>query len=87
MYTIELCTVYGNKCQLFIVIYFSPREQKGIKAYPIPLGGTSNVGRFGYIDAFQELMNQVRFFQLINLTDMSLGRSFTRSDHVKHIPV
>eukprot|EP00794_Sanderia_malayensis_P010907 gene10907-12066_t len=33
-------------------------EEKQEKAYQVPLGGSSLVGSFGYIEAFQELINQ-----------------------------
>ena len=35
-------------------------RKKGANPYLIPVGGYSAVGDFGYIEAFREMMGQVR---------------------------
>ena len=37
----------------------TPRKQRGKSPYIVPLGGTSYLGAFGYITAFQEMIQQV----------------------------
>ena len=50
-----------------MLLIFSPtqsmfyifRKQQGSVPYVIEVGGSSYVGMFGYLTAFQEMMNQV----------------------------
>ena len=52
---------------LLIVLYvpfsfflFSFRKQQGSPAYLIEIGGSSYMGMFGYLTAFEEMINQVK---------------------------
>ena len=51
---------------LLIVLYalfsffYSFRKQQGSSAYLIEVGGSSYMGMFGYLTAFEEMMNQVK---------------------------
>ena len=38
------------------------REDTGELVYTIPVGGSNDVGVWGYINAFQELLDQVNFY-------------------------
>ena len=35
------------------------RKETGEKAYPMPFGGSTSVGMFGYVNAFDEMEKEV----------------------------
>ena len=47
------------ECYLFHG-YFFFRKQQGSSAYLIEVGGSSYMGMFGYLTAFEEMINQVK---------------------------
>ena len=53
---VSLITI--SKTGISIVVYFC-RESKKEYAYNITLGGSSPLGTFGYIEQFQEMIDQV----------------------------
>jgi len=46
------------ECYLFHGYFF--RKQQGSSAYLIEVGGSSYMGMFGYLTAFEEMINQVK---------------------------
>lgn len=54
-----LLFLYWLFCMLYLVFY-SFRKQQGSSAYLIEVGGSSYMGMFGYLTAFEEMMNQVK---------------------------
>ncbi len=58
-YTLQLrsATVVDTVCLCVLVHYF---RKEGHKPYSIPVGGSSTVGAWGYIDGFREMIEQVR---------------------------
>ena len=40
-------------------------SQEGHKTYVIPAGGSSTLGAWGYIDGFEEMIQQVLFFSFL----------------------
>ena len=47
-------------CFIQFFFFFSFRKQQGSSAYLIEVGGSSYMGMFGYLTAFEEMMNQVK---------------------------
>ena len=45
---------------MFNLFFHSFRKQQGSSAYLIEVGGSSYMGMFGYLTAFEEMMNQVK---------------------------
>ena len=50
---------YCTSATVLTYVYFSILRDQGSNPYIVPLGGWSQVGLFGYINAFQELIDQV----------------------------
>ena len=46
-------------CFIVCFIYYF-RKRQGSSAYLIEVGGSSYMGMFGYLTAFEEMMNQVK---------------------------
>ena len=53
------CMSCINYFYFFFIDFF--RKQQGSSPYVIPLGGSSYMGAFGYLTAFQEMMHQVEY--------------------------
>ena len=45
---------------LFVSLIYFLRKQQGSSAYLIEIGGSSYTGMFGYLTAFQEMIEQVQ---------------------------
>jgi len=45
---------------VFYELFHSFRKQQGSSAYLMEVGGSSYMGMFGYLTAFEEMMNQVK---------------------------
>ena len=52
-------TIYN--VYIHINVFFF-RKNSGEKSYLIPVGGSNVVGAWGYLSAFNELLEQVRYF-------------------------
>ena len=48
------------ECYLHVFHGYIFRKQQGTSAYLIEVGGSSYVGMFGYLTAFEEMINQVK---------------------------
>ena len=53
----EIFTCISVRFLQFVFYIF--RKQQGSAPYVVEVGGSSYVGMFGYLAAFQEMMNQV----------------------------
>ena len=62
-WNIKSTSAVPTDCFLFHLVlffFFSFRKQQGSSAYLIEVGGSSYMGMFGYLTAFEEMMNQVK---------------------------
>ncbi len=50
----------------------SELQKSGVTPYLIPIGGSNAMGAWGYIEAFKELMTQVRILQLMQSSNIKI---------------
>ena len=54
------------------------RQEKGEDSYMIPNGGASMLGKWGYFDAFEEILNQV--ISIVCITSYSISSNCSTID-------
>ena len=60
-------------------VCFSVRKEQGSSAYLIEVGGSSYMGMFGYLTAFQEMIDQVKL-QAFSALCAHFVHSWSRGD-------